>query len=243
MDISWTWLGIVVLALIIFACASGFRRGFVKEIVSAFFMIISFLLVWVINPYVNTFVREYTPVYNIVQSNCQELVMEQTGSQKALDKEEQTQIMEKMELPDILKTSLMENNTAETYRYLAVSTFAEYIADSLAVMIVNGISFLLSFIISAIVIRLLSYILNVLTNLPVIKGVNKIAGGVVGGCGVQEYIEARRFGMARRLLRTTELPVKTVAEHCGFSGEVYFIRRFRELHGRPPGRYRIEQNS
>ena len=107
--------------------------------------------------------------------------MEQTGSQKALDKEEQTQIMEKMELPDILKTSLMENNTAETYRYLAVSTFAEYIADSLAVMIVNGISFLLSFIISAIVIRLLSYILNVLTNLPVIKGVNKIAWGVVGG--------------------------------------------------------------
>lgn len=184
MDISWTWLGIVVLALIIFACASGFRRGFVKEIVSAFFMIISFLLVWVINPYVNTFVREYTPVYNIVQSNCQELVMEQTGSQKALDKEEQTQIMEKMELPDILKTSLMENNTAETYRYLAVSTFAEYIADSLAVMIVNGISFLLSFIISAIVIRLLSYILNVLTNLPVIKGVNKIAGGVVGWCKV-----------------------------------------------------------
>lgn len=184
MDISWTWLGIVVLALIIFACASGFRRGFVKEIVSAFFMIISFLLVWVINPYVNTFVREYTPVYNIVQSNCQELVMEQTGSQKALDKEEQTQIMEKMELPDILKTSLMENNTAETYRYLAVSTFAEYIADSLAVMIVNGISFLLSFIISAIVIRLLSYILNVLTNLPVIKGVNKIAGGVVGGAEV-----------------------------------------------------------
>ena len=181
MDISWTWLGIVVLALIIFACASGFRRGFVKEIVSAFFMIISFLFVWAINPYVNTFVREYTPVYNIVQSNCQELVMEQTGSQKALDKEEQTQIMEKMELPDILKTSLMENNTAETYRYLAVSTFAEYIADSLAVMIVNGISFLLSFIISAIVIRLLSYILNVLTNLPVIKGVNKIAGGAVGG--------------------------------------------------------------
>ena len=169
MDISWTWLGIVVLALIIFACASGFRRGFVKEIVSAFFMIISFLFVWAINPYVNTFVREYTPVYNIVQSNCQELVMEQTGSQKALDKEEQTQIMEKMELPDILKTSLMENNTAETYRYLAVST------------IVNGISFLLSFIISAIVIRLLSYILNVLTNLPVINGVNKIAGGAVGG--------------------------------------------------------------
>ena len=30
MDISWTWLGIVVLASDYFACASGFRRGFVK---------------------------------------------------------------------------------------------------------------------------------------------------------------------------------------------------------------------
>ena len=67
-------------------------------------MIISFLLVWVINPYVNTFVREYTPVYNIVQSNCQELVMEQTGSQKALDKEEQNADNgKKWKLPDILK--------------------------------------------------------------------------------------------------------------------------------------------
>ena len=181
MNISWTWLGIAVLALIIFACVSGFRRGFVKEIVSAFFMIIAFLLVWVINPYVNTFVREYTPVYNMVQSNFQDLVMEQTGSQKALDKEEQTQVMEKLEIPDLLKNSLLENNTAQTYRYLAVSTFTEYIADSLAVMIVNGISFLLSFIISTIVIWLLSYILNVLTKLPVIHGINKIAGGAVGG--------------------------------------------------------------
>ena len=42
--------GRVVLALIVFACVSGFRKGFVKELVSAFFMIISFLLVWVIIP-------------------------------------------------------------------------------------------------------------------------------------------------------------------------------------------------
>ena len=181
MDISWTWLGIVVLALIIFACASGFRRGFVKEIVSAFFMIISFLLVWVINPYVNTFVKEYTPVYTVIQEKCQDMVMEQMDNRKVLDKEEQAQVVESMELPDLLKNTLVENNTVETYRYLAVSTFSEYISDSLAVMAVNGISFLLSYIISAVVIKLLGYILNVLTKLPVINGINKLAGGAVGG--------------------------------------------------------------
>ena len=181
MEIGWTWLGIIVLALIVFACVSGFRKGFVKELVSAFFMIISFLLVWVINPYVNTFVREYTPVYETIQNQCRDMVMEQTGDKKTLDKEEQSEVMENLEIPDLLKNTLVKNNTVETYRYLAVSTFSDYIADSLAVMAVNGISFLLSYIISAVVIKMLGYILNVLTKLPVINGINKLAGGVVGG--------------------------------------------------------------
>lgn len=181
MDISWTWLGIAVLALIAAACIMGFQKGFVKEIVSVFFMLISFLLVWAVNPYVNTFVKEYTPVYDTIQDKCQTLVSEQIGNKKTLDKEEQNQVMENMELPDLLKNALVENNTAETYRYLAVSTFTEYISDSLAVMAVNGISFLISFVLSAAVIKLLGFILNVLTKLPVINGINKIAGAAVGG--------------------------------------------------------------
>lgn len=181
MDISWTWLGIAVLALIAAACIMGFQKGFVKEIVSVFFMLISFLLVWAVNPYVNTFVKEYTPVYDTIQDKCQTLVSEQIGNKKTLDKEEQNQVMENMELPDLLKIALVENNTAETYRYLAVSTFTEYISDSLAVMAVNGISFLISFVLSAAVIKLLGFILNVLTKLPVINGINKIAGAAVGG--------------------------------------------------------------
>ena len=181
MDISWTWLGIAVLALIAAACIMGFRKGFVKEIVSVFFMLISFLLVWAVNPYVNTFVKEYTPVYDTIQDKCQTLVSEQIGNKKTLDKEEQNQVMENMELPDLLKNALVENNTAETYRYLAVSTFTEYISDSLAVMAVNGISFLISFVLSAAVIKLRGFILNVLTKLPVINGINKIAGAAVGG--------------------------------------------------------------
>ena len=181
MDISWTWLGIAVLALIAAACIMGFRKGFVKEIVSVFFMLISFLLVWAVNPYVNTFVKEYTSVYDTIQDKCQTLVSEQIGNKKTLDKEEQNQVMENMELPDLLKNALVENNTAETYRYLAVSTFTEYISDSLAVMAVNGISFLISFVLSAAVIKLLGFILNVLTKLPVINGINKIAGAAVGG--------------------------------------------------------------
>ena len=160
MNVSWTWLGIAVCILIIAACVWGFKRGFVKEIVSAFFMILSFLMVWVINPYMNGFIRNYTPVYETVHERCQELVENQLDGQKSLNKTEQSEFVDRMPVPEMLKKSLIQNNT---------------------VMAVNGISFLASYLLSVIVIRLLGYILDVLAKLPVINGINKAAGAVVGG--------------------------------------------------------------
>lgn len=181
MNVSWTWLGIAVCILIIAACVWGFKRGFVKEIVSAFFMILSFLMVWVINPYMNGFIRNYTPVYETVHERCQELVENQLDGQKSLNKTEQSEFVDRMPVPEMLKKSLIQNNTVETYQQLAVSSFTDYVADSLAMMAVNGISFLASYLLSVIVIRLLGYILDVLAKLPVINGINKAAGAVVGG--------------------------------------------------------------
>lgn len=181
MNVSWTWLGIAVCILIIAACVWGFKRGFVKEIVSAFFMILSFLMVWVINPYMNGFIRNHTPVYDTVHEKCQELVEDQLDGQKSLNKTEQSEFVENMPVPEMLKKSLIQKNTVETYQQLAVSSFTDYVADSLAVMAVNGISFLVSYLLSVIVIRLLGYILDVLAKLPVINGINKAAGAVVGG--------------------------------------------------------------
>ncbi len=55
----------------------------------------------------------------------------------------------------------------------------------------------------------------------------------------QEYLLECRIGMAKMLLSTTTLQMKEIAGRCGFSGEVYFVRRFREATGITPGRYRL----
>ncbi len=55
----------------------------------------------------------------------------------------------------------------------------------------------------------------------------------------QDYVAACRIARAKDLLAGTDAPVKQIAEACGFSGEVYFIRRFREITGCSPGRFRI----
>ena len=177
---TWTWLGIVVAGILLFLFCMGYRRGFIKEIVSTFFVILAIVIVWFINPYVNNFIRENTPVYENVQNTCSEFVAEQVTEISTPDKSQQESIIDNLALPELLKNEIEKNNTAEVYSYLAVNTFAEYVSGYLAMAVVNGISFVVSFILATLLIRILSYALNIIASLPVIRGVNKAAGALVG---------------------------------------------------------------
>ncbi len=53
-----------------------------------------------------------------------------------------------------------------------------------------------------------------------------------------QALNALRLQRARNLLRATDHKIAAIAAMCGFHDEKYFIRIFREHHGRPPGRYR-----
>ncbi len=48
----------------------------------------------------------------------------------------------------------------------------------------------------------------------------------------------RRIEQACVLLRDHTLPFKAIAERTGFADEFHFSKRFRQIVGQPPGRYR-----
>ena len=58
-----TWLGIVVIAILLLMGYSGYRRGFIKEILSFFFVFLAVALAGVFNSGVSTFLKEKTPLY------------------------------------------------------------------------------------------------------------------------------------------------------------------------------------
>ena len=58
------------------------------------------------------------------------------------------------------------------------------------------------------------------------------------GMGFKEYITGKRLRQACRLLRTTNLPVTTIAAQCGFENANYFTVVFRTEYGIPPSKYR-----
>lgn len=56
----------------------------------------------------------------------------------------------------------------------------------------------------------------------------------------QNYLTECRISLAKRLLTESLASVKEISARCGFESDIYFVRRFRELHGMTPGQYRIQ---
>lgn len=177
---SVTWLGIGMIGILALFGWFGYRRGFIREVMSMFFVVLSIALVWFINPYVNDFLKDNTPLYTTVQDSTRGYVETQLDGKVSVGQQEQKSLIENLGLPEFLTEGLSENNNAAVYEYLAVSTFTDYVSDYIAVAVVNGASFLLSFLLATLLIRMITYALDIIARLPVIHGVNKIAGTFVG---------------------------------------------------------------
>lgn len=178
---SWTWLGLAVLVLLAFSMADGYRRGFVKEVVSVLLVLLSVVVVWMINPYVNTFIRENTSVYEKIQNVSESFVESLANGNDTMDEEQQDELISGMGLPGLLQNGITENNTAAVYQQLAVNTFGGYVSRYLANIAVNCLSFLISYILASVLIRVFAYALDILARLPVVRGINKLAGALIGG--------------------------------------------------------------
>jgi AraC family transcriptional regulator, transcriptional activator of pobA len=61
------------------------------------------------------------------------------------------------------------------------------------------------------------------------------------GWTVVRWLEQRRMLEARGLLLSTDLKVEAVAQAVGYGDASYFVRRFRQIHGLPPRRWRDRQ--
>lgn len=178
---SWTWLGLAVLVLLAFSMVDGYRRGFIKEVVSVVLVLLSVVVVWLINPYVNTFIRENTSVYEKIQDVSGAFVESLTDGETVVDGEQQNELISGMNLPGLLQNGIADNNTAAVYQTLSVNTFGEYVSRYLANIAVNCLSFLVSYILASVLIHVFAYALDLLARLPVLCGINKMAGALVGG--------------------------------------------------------------
>lgn len=172
------WLFCVVAGLFAYQIIDGLCKGFIKKSVSALTIILTLTLVTWVTPHITTFIEEKTSVGTSLQESCSEMFLSDEYNENV--RNDQVHMIENMNLPDNIKELLLENNNDEAYRLLKVSSFHQYVGAYIASMIISAMSYLISFVIVWTAIKATLLALDVVAKLPVLKGVNKTAGGILG---------------------------------------------------------------
>ena len=63
------------------------------------------------------------------------------------------------------------------------------------------------------------------------------------GCTPQEFLIHQRMINAAELLRSSDLPIKTIAAQCGYPNQFHFSQAFKKCYGLPPQEWRKSDHS
>lgn len=183
----------MVLLIVLTYALGGYRKGFIKTLLSMVFLILAVVLVYFAGPYVNRFLKEQTPVYEVIEKRCQTVFnlenlarlqadgeTEPTEPEMELTRIEQSKVIERLMLPELLKNQLIENNHASGYAKLAVTNFENYVAAFMANLVVTALAYVVTFLAAVLFLKIFGGLLGIITELPGVRGMNHILGFFLG---------------------------------------------------------------
>ena len=199
---------LVVGAIFLISVIVGYVRGFLKIALSFAITIASIFLVMAISPHISKWIQESTAVEETVKNKLEgmiqlpEGVTPETLSSVEIPREQQISLIEGAGLPSMIQDMLLENNNSEAYAALGVTSFVDYIGAYITKLIADIIAFLVAWIVVTIIARILMGVIGIVGKIPVIGGVNKIAGAIVG-VGIGLIIVWILFVLVTLLYNTT----------------------------------------
>lgn len=178
------WLSVGVGVFLLSMVLYGHYRGFLRIAVTMSALVISIVVVQLATPHMTAFLKENTGV----QQFARQILVNAAGlEQEAYLTEDVSQpvyerlMIEQLQLPRQMKDALLENNNYEIYQILGADSFIEYVGQYLADMVLNLIASLLLFVLVYFALRFLVHWLDLVAKLPILSGINQIAGAILGG--------------------------------------------------------------
>jgi uncharacterized membrane protein required for colicin V production len=171
------WLLIAVAVILIGYAFSGRQRGFIRTVFALFSTIIALMLTVWISPVISKQLQENNKVMGFVSERVEKAISFKDMGDKV---SEQVEFINKLPMPKAIRNTLVENNTKDVYKAMAVDNFKEYISNSISRIIINAASFIVIMLIILIALALLCETLNIISKLPIINGLNKTAGLLAG---------------------------------------------------------------
>lgn len=186
------WLLIIIVLLLALCVVNGYRKGFLRMMYSMVSWVIMFALVTWATPYINTFLRNNTSIYQTIATYCEQQIREKTEKQIEQETAAVTGGVEQnngqpadltklgVKLPDSVMNNISEKTADLAGEALDASGIYAQVSVGMADFILNGISFFIAFAVGMIVLHFFSGILGIVSRIPIIRGINKYLGTVAG---------------------------------------------------------------
>lgn len=200
------YLAVIVSIIFIVYIVLGYKHGLFRSALKLVLLVLSLFLSYFLSPMLADVIIKYTNVddyfkakaYSVIEKTVKENVEEELNNEFGITSEDvveeitdeamktdptrvqQVNIINKMNVPEFIKTALMDNNHDDARKSMGVNSFYEYISTYISYMIVNAIAFILVFAFLIIIFAIISIVSAVIVRIPIIGGINRLGGMLFG---------------------------------------------------------------
>lgn len=182
------WLAVAISALFLVFIFNGWHKGFLKIIISFAGTIVILIAVAVLSPKVSRYVTENTEIYERTRYKVISVFLEKLSDEKekklsgddGISNKGKDRFLDDLNIPEIMKSDLIEKNASEMYQALLTTVFRDYISVYITKLIINAGSFVGVYIALSVLLWLIVKSSDIISKIPVIKGLNKLLGGLTG---------------------------------------------------------------
>lgn len=199
----------IILGIFAICILADTIRGLFRSILSVASLVVSVALAIYVSPYVSGMIQERT-TYDEKLAEVIANEMKFSQNDKVESRSEQVAAVNGLALPEHIKTSIVDNNNSEIYDLLDVSGVYDYVAKSVAIVIINAAVFLLLALMCKITFFILIHNTNSFTKLPIVRSIDKIGGGVLGA--LKALIYTWGFLVVVSITSTTEWSQQILAQ-------------------------------
>ena len=168
---------IIILCIIISSTLLGIKKGLFNSILKSMSTLIAIIGAIYLRTIFSDFIRK-SPIYTLAKNS----IVSKMGIKNAIihTQAEEMVAINDLNLPANFKDLLIDNKNPVMYNLLNVDSFTDYIGGYIANIIINIIIGIIVFIVLFICIKALLKALEFTLEVPIIKQVNHLGGGVLG---------------------------------------------------------------
>jgi hypothetical protein len=169
---------IAVIAIVAIGGILGMKKGIVNMALKVLYSIVSFGASVVFYPMLSAVLRK-TGLFTALKTQISGMLGLDSMLQ-SYTRQQEVGIINSLQLPENVKTGLLENNNADIYKLVGADRLSDYIAGYVANIVLNVVLAWLLFTVFMMALRYVMKVLRIASKLPVIKSANKLGGAAVG---------------------------------------------------------------